>query len=428
MVQFSDEPHWTKGLAIYVLPCLFTAMTVVATVLRLIAALHPWSGGYANGARMDPALFGRASFLALASVSAALAFSCCFIIVVPFTAVQRRRYRVLSRGSGIDPQHVAAMVQSGSFNAMSGYEPGAVFGLIAIGVCTVLEGVYRLMLVKTAWNLRPSTSWFRGQLAMDLLEVLPEWIALLMVTLLDFEAMTNGTVELRWYWQDVGPKPRRDSEDGSSETGDTGENNPNVLSEASFWTSRPAISPNNFASSAHLPMSASPPGEIPLKHMSTPLHLTTPLRLSAQLHMAKPYESQPQFIRYSQPLYEETEQPRQYTYNEFVPQQTVQLAHQERVRQQYPPQPYPHQRSPLRQSPQPQQQYPQRQSAQTELSQPQRVQTPARSVQFESPPPVPDTPMTTDTFGHVLSAHPYNQHASETEGYHHDSEDLYHAK
>lgn len=115
MVQFSDEPHWIKGLSIYVIPLLLTTLTVVATVVRLIAALHPWSKGYADGVPMDLALFERATFVARASVASALAFVGCFIIVIPFTAIQRRRYRVISRGTGITHKEVAGMVQRRSF-------------------------------------------------------------------------------------------------------------------------------------------------------------------------------------------------------------------------------------------------------------------------------------------------------------------------
>jgi hypothetical protein len=272
MVQFSDEPHWMKGVAVYLLPSALTVMSIVATILRIVGAIHPWSDGVRAA---NPVIFTRTTWLARASVATALALAGCFIIVVPYTAMQRRHRRMLSRGSGINHSQVAAMVQSGSFHKMTGYEPGAVLGLMFIGVCLMIEAVYRVMLVDTTRVLGLSTSWFRGQVAVDILCVLPEWIALLTVTLLDFEAMHNGTVELRWYWQDV-----------VIYTHPSVEELPIEASEASFWTSRPLIpeGPKTLSTSTV----ASPPryGDSPIS--PTTLRLSQASFMSPNMNMSPP--------------------------------------------------------------------------------------------------------------------------------------------
>lgn len=196
MIQFSDEPAWWKGTAIYLIPAILTVLSLVAVPLRLEAVM-PFDGV------PNQSLYKSATFVARASAAAAVAFAGCFIVVVPYTALMRARSRKHSRKNGIDHATIAAMAASGTLpRGTATSELGAVVVLLSLGVTLLWESMYRLLIVQSALHPTPPSGWIRSQLAIELLLVLPEWIACLVVLLLDEGNLDEGEVDIIRPWKE----------------------------------------------------------------------------------------------------------------------------------------------------------------------------------------------------------------------------------
>jgi hypothetical protein len=194
MLQFSDEPQPWKAAGLYLIPVLLTALSVVGLALRLVAA-HLTERG--ESGIVNETLWVRATFVARASVASAVAFAGCFLIVLPYTAWMRARMRSRTRVDGIDHTAVAAMVREATFvDSTGGSEVGAVILLEVLGTMLFIESIYRLFLVQVTIKPHISHSWWRGSLALDVLLVMPEWIAVIIALLVDEQKLHNGQVDL----------------------------------------------------------------------------------------------------------------------------------------------------------------------------------------------------------------------------------------